>query len=205
MQTLQLRRAAPFALSALLTLGITAGCGKDPVSSRSPSAERPTPATSVSADRGEATGRSIAIKDDCDPSDPTWAPTGGCLLKHGEVTRDEFNAFLVSPLGPTTLVGHPAWRNDPSYLRIDGGVVHVRNEGGRIHTFTQVASFGGGRVPPLNVALAPAPECASAVDIAPGANMDVTVANLPTDVFNTHKFQCCIHPWMRASIKTDAP
>jgi hypothetical protein len=190
--------------AALIALALATACSKDPVSNRSPSPDRPSAATAISADRGEGTGRSIAIKDDCDPSDPGWAPTGGCFLKHGKVTFAEFNSMVVSTLGPTTLVGHPAWRNDPSYLRIDDvGTVHVRNEGGRIHTFTQVANFGGGRVPPLNVGMTPAPECASAVDIPSGESMDVTVNNLLTDTFGTHKFQCCIHPWMRAAIKTN--
>jgi hypothetical protein len=189
-------------LVPLLTIGLMA-CANDPVSNPTSTQNRPSAAKSAVADRGEISGRFIAIQDDCDPSDPTWAPTGGCLLQHGKVTRDEFNAFLTTSLGPTTLVGHPAWRNDPSYLRIEGAFVRVKNEGGRIHTFTQVANYGGGRVAPLNVALAPAPECASAVDIDPGASVSIEVRSLATDVFNTHKFQCCIHPWMRAAIKTE--
>ena len=152
-------------------------------------------------DRSPATAdedrnRKIAIRDDCDPDDPTWAPTGGCSLPDGDVNRAEFNGELVSPLSLST-IGHQAWRNEPSYLKIDTrDSVRVTNRGGRIHTFTEVANFGGGRVPPLNVGLAPAPECASAVDVPPGGRVEITDLEP-----GNHRFQCCIHPWMRALVK----
>jgi len=138
----------------------------------------------------------VAIRDDCDPRDPTWAPTGGCLLREGDVDRAEFNAALPSPLS-AAVIGHQAWRMDPSYLKIEtDDNVGVRNRGGRVHTFTEVAAFGGGRVPPLNQGLTPAPECATATDLPPGARMELT--NLSP---GNHRFQCCIHPWMRALVK----
>ena len=123
---------------------------------------------------------------------------GGCLLKRGDVTFAEFNAELSSPLS-LAVIGHQAWRNDPPYLKIEAGKsVHVRNRGGRTHTFTEVANFGGGRVPNpnLNKGLAPAPECPGSVDILPGGS--ATVSGLAA---GNHRFQCCIHPWMRALIK----
>ena len=62
----------------------------------------------------QATGRppSVEMLDDCDPTDPGWLPTGGCLLRDGDVTVEEFFAFLRSPLatiGTPFLVGHPSW------------------------------------------------------------------------------------------------
>src|SRR5690349_21566988 len=79
-------------------------------------------------DGHENEDNNVAIIDKCDPADPAWNPTGGCALKpkQGDVTFAEFNAFLFSPLGPAgLLIGHPAWRNDPSYLSIhDGKTVH---------------------------------------------------------------------------------
>lgn len=146
----------------------------------------------------------IAILDNCDPNDPGWTPTGGCTLKskQGDVSTGEFFGLLVSPLYPAgAIVGHPSWRNEPSYLSIDEGRrVRVRNRGGREHTFTEVADFGGGFVPPLNGLLEPAPECdpASAIVVAPGERIQVT--GLAPGL---HKFQCCIHPWMRAAIRVD--
>ncbi len=143
-----------------------------------------------------ADGERIRILDDCDPRDPTWAPTGGCTLEEGNVNRAEFNAFVPSPLSLST-IGHPAWRNDPSYLTIEPDeTVRVRNRGGRGHTFTEVAAFGGGRIPPLNIGLIPAPECAAATVLPPGTRVDVKGLSV-----GNHRFQCCIHPWMRALIK----
>jgi hypothetical protein len=145
----------------------------------------------------------ISIRDDCDPTDPTWAPTGGCTLKGGVVTRAEFNLFLFSPNAGRIPIGHPAWRMDPTYFKVESDeAVSVKNAGGRGHTFTEVKNFGGGFVPPLNGAMTVAPECAAAAasaPLAPGDRMDVT-GLAPGD----HLFQCCIHPWMRIMIKVGA-
>jgi plastocyanin len=157
-------------------------------------------AVSVAAAQGQ---RKIAVLDNCDPDDPAWAPTGGCTLKEGDVTNAEFNALLTSPLSLST-VGHPSWRNEPSYLTVRSGKdLRVTNEGGRNHTFTKVAVFGGGMVPPLNVGLTQAPECvapppAAPITLAPGASIDVTGLSV-----GLHRFQCCIHPWMRAAIRVE--
>ena len=147
---------------------------------------------SLAADR-------ISIRDYCDPNDPGWAPTGGCVLKGGDVTLAEFNALLTSVLS-SAVVGHPAWRFQPSFTEIepDEGL-RVTNEGGRQHTFTEVAQFGGGFVPPLNKGLIEAPECASASVIPPGEH-----EVLRRLAVGTHLFQCCIHPWMRALVRVEA-
>jgi plastocyanin len=143
--------------------------------------------------------RKIAIRDDCDPRDPAWNPSGGCALEEGDVTNAEFGVELQSPLAPTSVIGHQAWRNDPAYLKIrEGETVRVRNRGGRAHTFTEVANFGGGKIPnpALNKGLVTAPECPASTNLAPGAS--TTVENLAA---GNHRFQCCIHPWMRAIVK----
>ena len=141
----------------------------------------------------------IAILDYCDPSDPGWAPTGGCLLKEGDVTFAEFNALLNSALS-TAVVGHPAWRFEPSFAEAEPReTVRAINLGGRDHTFTEVAQFGGGIIPPLNKGLIEAPECVNATVIPPGGQE--AVRGLAE---GDHQFQCCIHPWMRALIKVEA-
>jgi plastocyanin len=143
--------------------------------------------------------RKIAIRDDCDPRDPGWTPTGGCALERGDVPFAEFGVELQSPLAPTSVIGHQAWRNDPPYLKIrEGESVRVRNSGGRTHTFTEVANFGGGKIPnpALNKGLVTAPECPTSRDLPPGTG--VTLKNLSE---GNHRFQCCIHPWMRAIVK----
>jgi hypothetical protein len=157
-------------------------------------------------------GAQIALVDNCDPADPNWAPVG-CLQDTGDVTAEEFDLFLRSPLydndgNPLStagqfLVGHPSWRNDPSHTVIkDGKQLHVTNEGGRPHTFTKVAEFGGGRVPPLRVGTQMAPECALPAGqtdpylVAPGARLKLT-----TSGEGIMRFQCCLHPWMRATVR----
>jgi plastocyanin len=150
-----------------------------------------------------AAAEKISMLDDCDAKDPEWASVGGCLLRHGEVTFAEFVAELDSPLA-SAVVGHQSWRNEPSFVAIDEGhTIRVENRGGRPHTFTQVAEFGGGKVPPpagtgLNEGLVTAPECPGSVDIPPGGR--TKIENLGV---GTHRFQCCIHPWMRAHIKVE--
>jgi plastocyanin len=196
--------------AALLTLVFVAACAKDSPSGEqlvAPDASATEASTAGSSDSdrdsdGPGGRRFIAIRDDCDPRDVAgWAPTGGCALKRGNVTFAEFAKELDSPLA-LAVVGHQAWRNDPSYLVIETGkTVRVRNEGGRVHTFTKVAAFGGGKVPnpALNEGLVTAPECPGSIDIAPGGS--TRLSNLSS---GDHRFQCCIHPWMRALITVKA-
>jgi plastocyanin len=147
--------------------------------------------------------------DDCLPSDTTF-PGGGCVLKphQGDVSNAEFGQLLSSALQIQTatglvpaLIGHPSWRNEPSHVTTpQGKLITISNRGGRAHTFTEVEHFGGGRVTPLNVGLQAAPECnpALTVDLPPGASTTIAVADP-----GLHKFQCCIHPWMRATIRVE--
>jgi len=140
----------------------------------------------------------ISTYDNCDPLDPGWLPTGGCLLKpgDGDVTLSQFMMLLTSPFY-LSVVGHPSWRMEPSYLSIDfGKTVEIENEGGRQHTFTEVQNFGGGFIPSLSPNTQPAPECQrNPPVIQPGASTEVKNLNV-----GEHKFQCCIHPWMRAVV-----
>jgi plastocyanin len=140
----------------------------------------------------------IDLVDYCDPSDPGWAPTGGCLLDEGDVTLAEFNALLTS-VHYASVVGHPAWTVEPTYTELEeaGARIKVRNMGGRTHTFTEVADYGGGVVPSLSPGLTMAPECAASVRVPPGNQFDLRISTP-----GLHKFQCCIHPWMRAAIRT---
>jgi hypothetical protein len=142
----------------------------------------------------------VRVLDDCDPTDPAWDETGGCTLEGGAVTEAEFSRLLFSPLSGPSIVGHPAWRMAPAYFRIDPDEsLSVKNEGGRVHTFTKVANFGGGFVPPLNGILIFAPECATAAPLPPGASLKLEGLGV-----GDHLFQCCIHPWMRMQVKVEA-
>ncbi|MEX2153314.1 MAG: hypothetical protein WD825_08235 [Gemmatimonadaceae bacterium] len=188
--------------AALAALAFAAACAKDSSSSEVAAPDATSELASAQARNAnlasDAHHHRISAVDDCDPRDLTWAAIGGCTLTRGFVTRAEFDGELNSPLSPTTVVGHPSWRNEPSYAFIKTGQsVEVRNIGGRQHTFTEVAQFGGGRVPPLSRGLVPAPECLRPTeDLESGDNMQVS-GLAP----GSHRFQCCIHPWMRALIE----
>lgn len=188
--------------TALLAF-VAAACTNDSTSSGTAALDPSVDGANSSASTaGTEGGRFIAMRDDCDPRDANWNIVGGCSLRRGSVTFAEFGDDLDSPHAPTSVIGHPSWRNDPSYLAITPqGEVRVRNEGGRPHTFTEVAEFGGGKVPnpALNKGLAPAPECPGSTDIAPGQG--TMLSGLAP---GNHRFQCCIHPWMRAVIKVRA-
>jgi hypothetical protein len=162
-------------------------------------------AVTASAD----SGRKFEVTDDCAPN-ADWG-TNGCLRESGNVTRAEFNAANAN-----RYPGHPAWRIvSPYEVDQNQSEIRAQNTGGRGHTFTKVNLFGGGFVPPLNPPGAIlAPECATltpegavvpgpgalATMLAPGA--ELRVEGLPE---GTHNFQCCIHPWMRTTVKIAAP
>lgn len=154
----------------------------------------------------------VALVDKCDPATFTAGGLSCAALPHpADVTLEEFRALLFSPL-IKTVVGHPAWRFEPSYLDIHvGQTLRVTNNGGEGHTFTEVTDFGGGSIPVLNgavsppapagtVPLIPAPACPATpaglgpITVAPGTTVEIPLAP------GEHKFQCCIHPWMRAVI-----
>ena len=87
-----------------------------------------------------------------------------------------------------------------------GEKVKVINEGGEVHTLTEVAEFGGGFFPPLNNptgSTSVVPECGEAgvpnpalVFIPPGGKLHLKGLEV-----GIHLFECCIHPWMRAAIR----
>jgi hypothetical protein len=142
--------------------------------------------------------RKVAIEDDCNPNDPAWNNVGGCTQEQGDVSLAEFAGENDSPLA-AAVVGHQAWRNVPSYLELrTGEALHVSNQGGRPHTFTKVAQFGGGIAPnpALNEGLITSPECPGSVTLLPGESE--TIRGLAV---GNHRFLCCFHPWMRALVK----
>jgi hypothetical protein len=191
---------------AFMLLTFAAACGRDSSRNEVVAPEASGDIESVASGGANLASRAhshyIAMLDDCDPTDPAWNPVGGCALSQGSVSFAEFGAELSSTLALTSVIGHPSWRNDPAYTVIGTGQsLHVRNAGGRAHTFTEVAQFGGGKVPnpALNKGLATAPECPGSVDIAPGGGTSVSGLQA-----GNHRFQCCIHPWMRAVVEVTA-
>jgi plastocyanin len=153
--------------------------------------------------------RNVAMVDNCDPTTFNAAiGPGTCAATPHEhdTTFAEFIGLLFSPLA-ANVIGHPAWNFAPGYISIRAGqTVRAINAGGESHTFTEVTAFGGGVVPALNgvggpagtLPLVPAAECSSSTMVPFGETVRVT--GLAPGV---HKFQCCIHPWMRAVVDVE--
>jgi hypothetical protein len=135
----------------------------------------------------------VNILDACDPDTFNAAIGPGTCLRSGGMTFDRFIAQLTQ-LG---FVG--PWQFAPKNAQVHVGQTFVAmNRGGEVHTFTEVAAFGGGIVPELNEAAGittVAPECGALEEddfVAPGATYREDVEGT-----GRLKFQCCIHPWMR--------
>jgi len=104
--------------------------------------------------------------------------------------------------------GHPDpnWDFEPDTVHLKHGTpLSVVDQGGEPHTFTEVKHFGGGFIPQLN---GPGehtiPECSGGFGkvavartrILQGSQLQVTDL-APGE----HRFQCCIHPWMRVKVE----
>jgi plastocyanin len=154
----------------------------------------------MAKDGGGGRVKTVEMKDDCDPATFN-APDGvgpGTCVGEGETTFAEFIAELQQDRVADD------WEFDPDDLDTRAGqTVRARNTGGELHTFTEVAKFGGGVVPPLN-ALSHnndvAPECFTQAfvdtSVFPGGVGASTTVVTP----GKHRFQCCIHPWMRTVV-----
>ena len=139
----------------------------------------------------------VSIQDECDPASFNAALGAGACSRQGNMTLAQFN----TELNATRQVA--AWRFLPNNLTVRiGQRLTETNNGGEVHTFTEVAQFGGGIVPALNQAsgnVTVAPECqqVTASDmIAAGTTHTGDVETAA----KTELYQCCIHPWMRATV-----
>lgn len=155
-----------------------------------------------------ATPAQVVALDECDPA--TFN-----LLSNAGPGFCKNVALGYTPLGFTTTFSEllteaaagqpdPKWDFEPDTLTVDEGTPIIAvNEGGEPHTFTKVAQFGGGFIPPLNGGEEAAPECAagfSSVAVArtrilQGSQLQITGLSK-----GVHHFQCCIHPWMRMTV-----
>ena len=142
----------------------------------------------------------VKLRDDCEPTSFNAAIGAGACVKNGSVTFDRFIAELTEK----RFVG--AWKNNPDQFGARVGVtLAVVNIGGETHTFTHVAAFGGGVVPLLNDLsgnTTVAPECVQPGSFVPiPAGGTLTIPTGPGGLAaGTHRFQCCIHPWMRTTV-----
>lgn len=99
----------------------------------------------------------------------------------------------------------PNWDFEPDTLAIkSGSILNVTNQGGEPHTFTEVAEFGGGFIPPLNGGEQTVPECLggfSSVAVARTRILQGSQRQIAGLSKGEHLFQCCIHPWMRTRVE----
>jgi plastocyanin len=185
-------------LIVVVVSGLAVACEQRSSEITGPSAQHETgataPAAQVQPARSAAAQHAITLFDACDPATFNAVLGPGTCTRSGGVSFDNFVAEL------TRHHSAGAWHFAPSQVTMRVGEVLVaNNRGGEAHTFTEVEEFGGGKVPFLNnlVALPTvAPECAQSEDIAPGASSRET-----EDDAGVEKYQCCIHPWMRAEVR----
>jgi hypothetical protein len=146
----------------------------------------------------------VVTLDECDPftfNAAFGADTCHNVVSGGGVPLSDFFAAL-----PT---GHPAWLFFPTNeLELErGDTLRVINQGGEIHTFTEVVTYGGGFVSVLNnPPNSPAvPECdggyaknakLASTRLIQGSSL--LVNGLTKGV---HHFECCVHPWMRLDVE----
>jgi len=187
-------------IAAVAPMVLVVGCGG--------SGQPPTPLTdssTVSEYLGSgkevdasASTRLVNMKDACDPDTFNAAiGPGTCIDRESGVSFSQFIAELTR----TQMAG--AWHFAPMKTTARSGQTLLAiNRGGEVHTFTRVAAFGGGIVPQLNNLSGnpvPAPECQQLDPddfVMPGGTYE---AVLPEP--GTQHFQCCIHPWMRTTVR----
>ena len=147
----------------------------------------------LAAAQGEP-GHRIFLRDLC--GGDSWAPFGGCVI-NGPIARPEWLDRVLAT------GSHPLWANSPVQTTVqEGTTLEVVNVGGRPHSFTRVANFGGGVLTLLNTredTAIPAPECITpgAVTAIPGAGASALQTFTGT---GEQRYQCCFHPWMRSTV-----
>jgi hypothetical protein len=187
-----MRVSLPGVLLATIAVGLAA-CSDASMPTK-PGALSPT---ALRADRSSHQHTStVAVLDECDGPSFNAAIGPGTCARNGGLKFDQFVTVL------TRMKTVPAWKFAPDNVNLRvGDVLAARNLGGEGHTFTEVKEFGGGVIGFLNdLAGTPkvAEECAQLALsdlIAPGA-----MRSEVTDEAGDEKYQCCIHPWMRAVV-----
>jgi hypothetical protein len=156
----------------------------------------------------------IQIKDQCNPATFNAAIGPGTCVGNGIVTFQQFVNELM------TNQRAPQWQFAPSQRLLRLGPsgtapVTATNNGGELHSFTEVEKFGGGVIPLLNKLSnsgETVPQCSAAFAalnagkpnssfVFPGQSFtDIEdSSNLPQPVL----YQCCIHPWMHEVITVE--
>ena len=191
-------RSCSFVITVLAGLAIVA-CESKSTQPAGPSALQSSVGAANSSAPAQKTAASAAahavtLFDACDPQTFNAALGAGACSRQGGIRFEDF----VEQLTRHHSAG--AWHFAPSEVTMQvGELLMASNRGGETHTFTEVEEFGGGIVPFINnlVGLTTvAPECRQAVMLPPGTSSSETA-----DEAGVEKYQCCIHPWMRAEVR----
>ncbi len=188
-----MRHVASLALATVVAATLACGDSTQPTAPNDIAVATRVPSLPNQVGAGS---RLVSMMDACDPTTFNAAIGPGTCARNGGVSFDEF----VAQLTKHHMAG--AWHFAPPTvnMRVGQQLVAV-NRGGEVHTFTEVAHFGGGIVPFLNDLSGnptPAPECLALTGsdfIPPGGT-----ATNDEDDSGTELYQCCIHPWMRAVV-----
>lgn len=153
-------------------------------------------------------GNEIRVEDRCEPIsfNEALGDDPPACVGNGTTTFQEF----LEDLNPVDF-GDDHWRFQASGSSIRRGQsIKVVNTGGEFHTFTEVASYGGGCVPELNgpLGLTPVAECLPLAGpdgpplafITSGIGPLGGTLNVTPTTKGTHHYLCLIHPWMRADV-----
>jgi plastocyanin len=164
------------------------------------------PAAVAQEERSAPTPVQIVALDECDPTTFNAADAvGPDFCKNVALAALGF-ATTFTDLFAEAAAGHPdpGWDFEPDRVTIRKGTpLIVVNQGGEPHTFTEVAKFGGGFIPPLNAGQATVPECAGGFkDVAVARTRILQGSQLQVTGLSKgeHLFECCIHPWMRVTV-----
>jgi len=153
-------------------------------------------AGTAAADRNDS--ETIRVQDDCDPVTFNLAGVPGGCLGDGDTTLQELFDTLVEE------GADDHWRFHPDHTHIEHGEhLQAHNEGGEVHTFTEVASFDRpGCAPPINEALGLGAPPASCETEVPATLLPQGATTTLDDLAGTKLyFMCLIHPWMRTVVE----
>lgn len=157
---------------------------------------------------GHATPAQVVALDECDPATfNVLGAAGPGFCKNVALGYTPFGSTTTfANLFAEAAAGQPdkKWDFEPDTLTLDEGTPIIAvNQGGEPHTFTEVAQFGGGFIPPLNGGENAVPECSegfSSVAVARTRILQGSQLQVAGLSKGEHHFQCCIHPWMRMTV-----
>jgi plastocyanin len=145
----------------------------------------------------------VVALDECDPTTFNQA-LGPDFCKN--ISLGYFTTLSV--LFSEAQSGHPDpnWDFEPDKVQITKGTaLSVVDQGGEPHTFTEVKHFGGGFISQLNgPGETTIPECSGGfgkVAVARTRMLQGSQLQVTGLAPGEHRFQCCIHPWMRVKVE----